>query len=145
MYNEIGDIMKKIITIISILVIVVSLTGCGKTKETDALKFREEYISPILNADLNTKIIIGGKLRKLIGNKMLRRNKEDCLSDLTKKTIYSGCKQTNQDIVFNDRLKLPMNNEQEKLYTNILYEYNNAINKKGLALSTLKLLRIFPQ
>ena len=105
-------------------------------------KFREEYISPILNADLNTKIIIGGKLRKLIGNKMLRRNKEDCLSDLTKKTIYSGCKQTNQDIVFNNKFALPMNEEQEKLYTNILYEYNNAINKKGLALSTLKLLRI---
>lgn len=105
-------------------------------------KFREEFISPILNADPSTKIEIGEKLRHLIGNNMLRRNKEDCLSDLTKKTIYSGCKQANQDIVFNDKLLLPMNKIQEEIYSSILYEYNNAQNKKGLALSTLKSLRV---
>lgn len=105
-------------------------------------KFREDFISPILNADPNTKVAIGKKLRELIGNNMLRRNKEDCLSDLTKKVIYSGCEQTNQDIVFNKNLVLPMNDKQEEIYSNILYEYNNAPNKKGLALSTLKSLRV---
>lgn len=105
-------------------------------------KFREEFISPILNADPNTKVAIGKKLRELIGNNMLRRNKEDCLSDLTKKIIYSGCKQNNQDIIFNKKLVLPMNEKQEEIYSNILYEYNNAPSKKGLALSTLKSLRV---
>ena len=51
MYNEKGGNMKKIITVISILIIIVSLTGCGKAKETDALKFREEYMS--LNGEKN--------------------------------------------------------------------------------------------
>ena len=51
MYNEKGGNMKKIITVISILIIIVSLTGCGKTKKTDALKFREEYMS--LNGEKN--------------------------------------------------------------------------------------------
>lgn len=60
MYNEIGDIMRKIITIIFILIIVVSLTGCGKTKETDALKFREEYMS--LNGEKND---YGKKIRSI--------------------------------------------------------------------------------
>ena len=105
-------------------------------------KFREEFISPILNADPNTKVAIGKKLRDLIGNNMLRRNKEDCLSDLTKKIIYSGCKQNNQEIIFNDKLVLPMNEKQEEIYSNILYEYNNAPSKKGIALSTLKSLRV---
>ena len=51
MYNEKGDNMKKVITIISILIILLSLSGCGKTKENDALKFREEYMS--LNGEKN--------------------------------------------------------------------------------------------
>ena len=51
MYNEKGGNMKKVLAIISILIIIISLTGCGKTKETDALKFREEYMS--LNGEKN--------------------------------------------------------------------------------------------
>ena len=105
-------------------------------------RFREEFISPVLNADLNVKVMIGKKLRELIGNNMLRRNKEDCLSNLTKKIIYSGCQQDNQGIVFNNELLLPMSKEQEDTYSNILYEYNTSPNKKGLALSTLQSLRI---
>ena len=60
MYNEKGGNMKKVLAIISILIILASLSGCGKIKENDALKFREEYMS--LNGEKNDS---GKKIRSI--------------------------------------------------------------------------------
>ena len=105
-------------------------------------KFREEFIAPILSADLQTKYNVGQKLRQKIGYSMLRRDKESCLPGLTKKYIYSGCDNINKNVIFNPELSLCMSEKQEQLYVSVLEEYQNSLDKKSLALSTLKKLSL---
>ena len=78
--------MKKVLTIISIIIMIVSLTGCGKTKETDALKFREEYMS--LNGEKNDS---GKKIRSIIipkENPFIYQTAEELAERIDKKESF---------------------------------------------------------
>lgn len=65
--------------------------------------FRQKYISPINRApaeeQLNTKIAVGQELRAAIGDYMLRRTKEDNLSGLPKKVVFSPIADSNNTVL----------------------------------------------
>ncbi len=88
--------------------------------------FRQEYMTPIRLANpeqiSEQRLATGKKLRNKVGALMLRRLKEDNLSDLPKKRIYAGfSSDTRNDYQYSPLLDREMCGEQ-------LQRYNTAID-----------------
>ncbi|MBU1000955.1 MAG: restriction endonuclease [Proteobacteria bacterium] len=86
--------------------------------------FRKEYISPIKAAvgpgEQEVRAEVGRKLRKAVGNLMLRRIKEDELDGLPRKFVHNGADEPS--------LRIEMRGEQRKWYESILASASVAVS-----------------
>lgn len=111
--------------------------------------FRENWVSPIVRAKAEekeaTRVEVGERLRKAVGNFMLRRTKEEELPGLPTKRSYVGIKfiQNDTSVEQLDYLAQHMKDEQLSAYDGILenYQKQNLAEEKGIALSALANLR----
>lgn len=115
--------------------------------------FRQEYISPINHAtaedQIKTKIAVGQKLRAAIGDCMLRRTKEDNLSGLPKKVVFSPVASDNENTVLMPDLGQMMEGAQLSRYDSIVRavassDQNTRNNLVLASLQGLKLTSIHP-
>lgn len=87
-------------------------------------EFRQNYIRPILKAlpeELNeVREEIGKQLRERVGGLMLRRIKEDHLTDMPKKHIVLGDHDDKGDFHFDERVSGSMSGEQRLRYEDIM-------------------------
>lgn len=115
--------------------------------------FRTTYIHPInsiakqvklgnQSADvlLQKKIEIGKALRSILGDCMLRRTKEDQLSGLPKKVVYSPCISQDENICLMSSLGMEMQGFQLESYNNIVKGVTNS-EKSERAKMTLQSLQ----
>lgn len=104
-------------------------------------EFKTEWVAQIDDAELDQKIQLGRELRELVGPFMLRRVKEDHLSELPSKTIYSAV-QDAENAVWERALGLQMPEDQRRIYDGHLETFRKRIKPgPGAALETVQALR----
>lgn len=109
-------------------------------------EFRRNYIVPITQAEgaeaRRIKIEMGGKLRKQVGDYMLRRTKEGNLKGLPQKRIFVGVQGDNREYL--PLLAAEMSGEQLKTYETIIAEVKNAAteDKRKVVLPSLLKLKL---
>nr|WP_298248754.1 DEAD/DEAH box helicase [uncultured Halomonas sp.] len=115
----------------------------------DWVYFRDRWITPILRAEENEKDSVrgsvGNDLRKAAGEFMLRRIKEDQLSALPTKSIFSGVPDASHGASYNPKLSSSMSGFQLSAYNEAIDLYRKRRAKeedvRGFALSTLQSMR----
>ena len=111
--------------------------------------FRERWIKPIINASPEARDEVRNKLglelRQAVGGFMLRRVKEEQLTGLPKKWIYSGLSSPVSDTFrFDPALAKPMSHSQIAEYSQALEGFRHGMateNMRGQALAILSQLR----
>lgn len=112
--------------------------------------FRNAYIKPIRNADAKSeeaaRLSVGQRLRNNVGAFMLRRLKEDQLTDMPKKNVYSGVPGAElSKWVYQAELRSQMNGKQLGAYDSVISGFKAAMDAgeggQGAALTALHRLR----
>lgn len=101
--------------------------------------FRSRWVTPMESADDTEKQRIGEDLRVSIGRFMLRRVKEDHLTDLPAKTVHAP--EAGEAQVADPRLGVDMPTQQRQLYDQVLEHYQKSTGTKGAALAAIQGLR----
>lgn len=111
-------------------------------------QFRDTWIKPIINANDadrdQVRLSVGTDLRSAVGNYMLRRTKEERLKGLPTKTIVSGLKQPQTEVLVRPELAVKMTGKQLEAYDDAIEGYRKKraeTDARGLALAVLGQLR----
>lgn len=109
-------------------------------------EFKDAWVKPIEQSDLDkrdeVRINVGKSLRDTVGQFMIRRTKEEQLSGLPTKTIYSGVKGLPlSEEVYNPILSKDMQGTQLIKYNEAIETYRESSDQKNLALQTLTNLK----
>ncbi len=101
--------------------------------------FRSRWVAPMKDADPQEKVRIGEELRALVGPFMLRRVKEDHLTDLPPKTVYGP--EAGPARVARPELGIQMPAGQREVYDDVLRDFQRDAGTQGAALKAVQGLR----
>jgi hypothetical protein len=101
--------------------------------------FRSRWVAPMIEADPEEKVRIGEELRTLVGPFMLRRVKEDHLTDLPPKTVYGP--EDGPTRTAREDLGVLMPPGQRDVYDDVLRDYQRSAGLPGAALKAVQGLR----
>lgn len=115
----------------------------------DDKHFRASWVTPILQSDVEerdqVRLKIGQELREAVGPFMLRRTKEEELSGLPQKTIFSGVPEKNYgNVRYSAGLMAMMTGIQKACYEQVIENYKSGYTSDGVeehALTALLKLR----
>lgn len=101
--------------------------------------FRETWVKPLKDGSLAARENNGRRLRRAVGEFMLRRTKEDHLKELPRKTIYSGNRVT-VNATYREDLRVLMGGRQSSVYESELAAHR-ARSGTGKTLETINRLK----
>lgn len=105
-------------------------------------EFRSVWVRNVDTSNHDAKVAKGRELSEFIGPFMLRRNKEDHLTNLPSKTIYSGMEDPTGAVQYRSDLSVQMPAKQQHTYDQHLAKYKlQAGRQKGAALAAISALK----